>query len=108
MYRDETETLRAELLEARAEIARLASHARPQRERSEIVWRDDDGSLMGWAHHTLLVTLAASFVLLVLALAAHENGRWIIAIALCAVASLALSGCAWVGWRCIPRRVVKR
>ena len=105
MYRDETEMLRRELETVRAELARLKQESEPKR--TEIVWRNEDGSLMSWAHTTMMIVLGASFLSAVVALLLFEQGNRSVAIVLFAVAVLGLSGCALVGWELIPRRPVQ-
>lgn len=111
MYRDETESMRAELDRTRAELvttrAELAEIKSEPRDIEVIKWRDGDG-VANWVIVTILTLIAiatgcgfASFTL-----AAHSRIALSAMFATVACVPVALAGYLW--FRAIPREKVKR
>lgn len=103
-YRDETETLRAELDRVRAELATLKSKPR---EVETLQWRDVYGAA-AWVSATVMalvvVALGCGVVSFVLAESSYTALSILLAVVACA--SAALAGYIW--WRSLPRVKVIR
>lgn len=105
MYRDETETLRAELERVRAELATLKSEPR---EADAIEWFDRWGRPLSWVESTKRALLGSAGITAFGAMAAESNGYHSIAIVLAVIASGFFSAFLRVWWHVLPRTKVKR
>lgn len=104
-YRDETETLRAELDRARAELATLKSEPR---EIEAIRWYDRNGNAEGWVVATTVFALIAAVVFAIAgAIAEHCDYRRI-ALAMLVLVALSFVTAVWLWIKAIPRTTVTR
>lgn len=104
-YRDETETLRAELDRVRAELATIKNEPR---EVEVIRWHDCDGNAEVWVVATTVFALIAAVVFAIAgAIAEHCDYRRI-ALAMLALVAMSLVTAVWLWIKAIPRTTVTR
>ena len=104
-YRDETETLRAELDRARAELATIKSEPR---EVEAIRWYDRNGNAEDWVVATAAFALIATVVFAIVgAIAEHYDYRRI-ALAMLVLAPMSFATAVWMWAKAIPRTKVTR
>lgn len=104
-YRDETETLRAELDRARAELATIKNKPR---EVETIQWRDVYGGIANWVIATVLALIATSIGTCAASHDVYNEGhpRASAVLAIACVLSSVTAVAIW--WRALPRTTVKR
>lgn len=99
-YRDETETLRADLDRAHAELAELKS---ARREVDVIQWHDSSGRVQDWVVLYVVATLVFMVAISIIATIAEHYDYHRFALAMLALASASLAVSVWLWWRAIPR-----
>lgn len=104
-YRDETETLRAELDRARAELATIKNKPR---EVETIQWRDVYGGIANWVIATVLALIATSIGTCAASHDVYNEGhpRAVALFALICIAAAVVAVWLWI--KALPRTKVKR
>lgn len=104
-YRDETETLRAELDRVRAELATLKSEPR---EVEVIPYRDKCDELLPWVEASLTVLIGGFAAFVLAGVFAEWAGYRRVAIGLLALTGVDLATFVWLWIRSLPRVKVIR
>ncbi len=106
-YRDETETLRQELRQTSAELARVNTELmkRDAKPRTEIQYRDERDAVHEWVVISVLMLLSVSLSTFIAALLL-PSGRATAAASVAFVLSTALLLRIW--WKALPRVKVSR
>lgn len=103
-YRDETETLRAELGRARAELATLK---REPQEIEVIQWREH-GALAEWVASSIVMLGCVVIIAGIATFIALGDGHLKVAAAIGALAIACLALMGYIAFRSLPRVKVKR